>query len=76
MNEGAVALKARVEKLGLGQNEAAKRVSADSGNFSRILRGESKPGRTVSANIWREFGIAPDLFDVELPEEEAGKGAA
>jgi hypothetical protein len=75
MNEGAAALKARIDELGLGQNEAAERVNADSGNFSRILRGASKPGRTVSANIWREFGVAAELFDVERAEE-AGKGAA
>jgi hypothetical protein len=63
MNQGAVALKARLVELKVGQNEAAKRVEANSGNFSRIVNGSALPGRKVSANIWREFGVSPDLFD-------------
>lgn len=69
MNQGAIALRARIEELGLGQNDAARRVEADSGNFSRILKGAALPGRKVAANIFREFGVASELFD---KEQEAG----
>lgn len=72
MNEGALALNARIKELGIGQNEAARRAQADSGNFSRICGGHAKPGRKVAANIWREFGVAPDLFDVAVDPAALG----
>lgn len=72
MNQGAIALKARIEELGLGQNDAARRVEADSGNFSRIIKGTALPGRKVAANIQREFGVASDLFD-KAPEAGAAE---
>lgn len=71
MNEGALALNARIKELDIGQNEAARHAQADSGNFSRICAGHAKPGRKVAANIWREFGVSPDLFDVEVAEGAA-----
>lgn len=63
MNQGALALQARIRELALGQNEAARKVEADTGNFSRILSGKALPGRKIAANIRREFGVEPDLFD-------------
>jgi plasmid maintenance system antidote protein VapI len=74
MNQGAMALKARIDELGIGQNEAARRVEADSGNFSRIVNGTALPGRKVAANILREFGVTSELFDA-APNAD-GKGAA
>lgn len=73
MNQGAIALKARIEELGLGQNDAARRVEADSGNFSRIVNGTALPGRKVAANILREYGIASELFDQQIAAD--GKAA-
>lgn len=75
MNEGALALNARIKELEISQNEAARRVGANGGNFSRICGGSAKPGRKVGAGIWREFGVAPDLFDVEVAPAES-QGAA
>jgi hypothetical protein len=65
----ALALNARIKELGIGQNEAARRAQAGSGNFSRICGGHAKPGRKVSASISREFGVEPELFDVEADVE-------
>jgi hypothetical protein len=47
------------------QNGAAGRVDCDTGNFSKILRGERLPGRAVSAKIRQEFGTEPEWFDEE-----------
>ena len=75
MNRGAQHLAARVkewvaEKPDRTQNAAAALVECDTGNFSKILRGERLPGRALSVALRTHFGTEPEWFD-EAAEEPA-----
>lgn len=72
MNRGAEETRAEVIRRGLSQNAAAALVGADSGHFSRILRGEAKPGRALAGRIKEKFGTELSRWD----ESVFAKGAA
>jgi len=77
MNRGAQHLAARVEEWvaedpkGRSQNAAAALVECDTGNFSKILKGDGRsPGRALAIRIKEHFGTEPQWFD-EPAEEPA-----
>lgn len=80
MNRGAQhldqAVKAWIEqdKEHRTQNGAAEAVGCDSGNFSKILKGERAPGRVAAHKIYLTFGTEPKWFD-EAPKADAGDAA-
>lgn len=63
MNRGAAWTQGKIRDLGLSQNAAAELVGADSGNFSKILRAEKKPGRSLAARCRAEFGTELEWWD-------------
>jgi hypothetical protein len=78
MNRGAVETRLAIDRRGLSINQAAKLVKADGGTFSKILREEDgrKPGRSLSARILAEFGVAPTLWDQETEVQASDPDAA
>ena len=71
MNRGAAALAEKIKEEALTQNEAARQLEEDSGNFSKICRGDRKPGRLLSHRLFQRWGIEPIWFDEELsPDTE------
>jgi hypothetical protein len=77
MNRGAQHLAERVKAWieespkERSQNAAAAEVDCDSGNFSKILRGERAPGRVIAHKILEKFGTEPELFDKPIEEPAA-----
>lgn len=70
MNLGALRLeRARLER-GLQQKQVAAQVECDEGRMSRLLRGLVLPDRVLALRIEREFGVAPDAWDVPAPASE------
>ncbi len=69
MNRGAQHLAAQVrawiseEPDERTQNGAAELVGCDTGNFSKILRGDRLPGRALSVALRLYFGTEPEWFD-------------
>jgi transcriptional regulator with XRE-family HTH domain len=69
MNRGAAALVEKIKEERLTQNEAARQLEEDSGNFSKICRGDRNPGRLLSHRLFQRWGIEPEWFDQELPSD-------
>jgi transcriptional regulator with XRE-family HTH domain len=69
MNRAVYVLRRVLQERGLSQNQAAALVGADSGNFSKIMRGgRHGPGRVVAFAIQQEFGIEIPWWDEEVDE--------
>jgi transcriptional regulator with XRE-family HTH domain len=71
MNRGAAHVRAEIKARGLAQNEAARLVEYDSGNFSKLLKGEKGPGLKLALQCHSKFGTDPAWWDEEISEEEA-----
>lgn len=68
MNRGIQETRRAFEAEGLSQNAAADAVQCDSGNFSKIMRDDRKPGRELAARIFKRFGTPLEAWD-EAPTE-------
>lgn len=71
MNRGAAHVRAEIKARGLAQNEAARLVECDSGNFSKLLRGERGPGLKLALACHKQFGTDPGWWEEEISEEAA-----
>jgi hypothetical protein len=72
MTRGAAHVRAQIKARGLKQNDAARLVSCDSGNFSRLLTLDNRtPGRALASRIREVFGTPLELWDEKISEEEA-----
>jgi hypothetical protein len=72
MTRGAAHVRAQIKARGLKQNDAARLVSCDSGNFSRLLTLDNRtPGRALASRIREVFGTAIESWDEKIPDEEA-----
>lgn len=75
--KAGIALRDRVRELcakGTTQNEVARMLECDSGNFSKIMALDRLPGRALSLRIARRFKIPISDWESEADEgPESGR---
>lgn len=66
----------RMREQEISQNDVARLVGADSGNFSGLMRGERKPGLELGGRLFAEFGIEIDWWSQPADESPDPIGEA
>lgn len=75
MNRGVYETRERARKAGYTQNQVARLVGADPGNFSRLLRAERPdPSVDVVLGLHRELGVDPSWWREEILTDSRAQG--
>lgn len=77
VTKAGLALRAAVQqevKEGRTQNDIARLVACDSGNFAKILAFERLPGRALSGRIAEKLDIPAAGWDEAVAEEKPSNG--